>query len=303
MSTPYRARRSPAPLAPGSPDWLHLMTASKVAAVMGLSPYESRFSLWHRMNGTLGPQVESAVMSRGSFHEAGVLAWFRTICPQDRVRANRAAWISKNDPRFAATPDAIGWDHTTGARYGVEVKTSTSFEWGEPGTDQVPPAYRVQAMWQAHIIGLDYVYLPMLGSGLRHACYRIDYDVGEATDIETEVAAFLHDLDAGIAPDLDAHGATYQAVRTLHPDIDPITVEIDPDLAANLRDTQVALKHFESLHAEAKTRLADAMGDAGKAECQGQPVAARRARRPGRPYVQLSPALIDLRTTSQKESA
>lgn len=303
MSAPYRAVRSRDHHTPGSPDWLALMTASKVAAVMGLSPFESPFSLWHRMNGTLGPQDESAVMSRGSFHEAGVLAWFRSTRPDDLIRANRATWISLANPRFAATPDALGWDHTTDTRYGVEVKTSISYEWGADGTDQVPPGYRVQAMWQAHIIGLDHVYLPMLGAGLRHACYRVDYDPGEAADIEAAVVNFLNALATGTPPDLDAHGATYQAVRTLHPDIDPITVEIDPGLAANLRDTQVALKHFESLHAEAKTRLADAMGDAGKAECQGQPVAARRARRPGRPYVQLSPALIDLRTTSQKESA
>ena len=40
-------------LQPGSPDWQTRMTASKVAAVLGLSPWESRFSLWHRMSGLI----------------------------------------------------------------------------------------------------------------------------------------------------------------------------------------------------------------------------------------------------------
>jgi len=38
-------------LEPGSAGWYQFMTASKVAAAMGLSPYESPFSLWHRMAG------------------------------------------------------------------------------------------------------------------------------------------------------------------------------------------------------------------------------------------------------------
>ena len=38
---------------PGSDEWRKYMTASKIAAVMGHSPYESRFSLWHRSSSWL----------------------------------------------------------------------------------------------------------------------------------------------------------------------------------------------------------------------------------------------------------
>ena len=44
---------------PGSEEWLAAradgLGGSEVAAVLGLSPFESRFSLWHRKAGRVGP--------------------------------------------------------------------------------------------------------------------------------------------------------------------------------------------------------------------------------------------------------
>ncbi|MDQ3578214.1 MAG: YqaJ viral recombinase family protein, partial [Actinomycetota bacterium] len=55
--------------APGSPEW-HAARAqglggSEIAAVLGLSPWESRFSLWHRKTGTASPVVENDIMYWG----------------------------------------------------------------------------------------------------------------------------------------------------------------------------------------------------------------------------------------------
>ncbi|MER2224040.1 MAG: hypothetical protein ABS976_20875, partial [Rhodococcus sp. (in: high G+C Gram-positive bacteria)] len=38
---------------PGSPEWLKLITASKIPSILGISRFKSQFSLWHEMAGNL----------------------------------------------------------------------------------------------------------------------------------------------------------------------------------------------------------------------------------------------------------
>src|SRR5205823_13949319 len=67
---------------PGSPEW-HAARArglggSEIAAVLGLSPWESKFSLWHRKMGLASPVVETDEMYWGKLHEPTILAeWNR----------------------------------------------------------------------------------------------------------------------------------------------------------------------------------------------------------------------------------
>lgn len=39
--------------APGSPEWLQLITASKIPSILGISRFKSQFSLWHEMAGNV----------------------------------------------------------------------------------------------------------------------------------------------------------------------------------------------------------------------------------------------------------
>ena len=63
-------------LDPGSPGWLRLMTASKVAAILGVSQWDSPRSMWHRMRNELPAEPQSTVQSRGHYLEPAVLAWW-----------------------------------------------------------------------------------------------------------------------------------------------------------------------------------------------------------------------------------
>ena len=58
-------------LEPGSAAWLQRMSASKIAAVVGLSSYQSRFSLWHRMAGLVEQEhgLGSGSNGRGDLFE------------------------------------------------------------------------------------------------------------------------------------------------------------------------------------------------------------------------------------------
>ena len=43
------SREVTAPAAPGSEEWVNLITGSKIAAIMGTSRWATRYTLWHEM--------------------------------------------------------------------------------------------------------------------------------------------------------------------------------------------------------------------------------------------------------------
>ena len=70
------SRRTP-PL-PGTPEWVRLVTASKVAAIVGASPWESPRSLWHKMRGDLTDNTPPTdAMQRGHLLEPAVITWWQ----------------------------------------------------------------------------------------------------------------------------------------------------------------------------------------------------------------------------------
>lgn len=274
------------PLVPGSPEWLRHMSASKVAAVMGTSPYESRFSLWLRMHGDLEPQEQTAAMSRGHYLEAGVREWWmdqNAEDPQWILSLDATCW--KHDTEeWIATPDATL--DTPDGTLPLEVKTAAdSDEWGEDGTDQIPAGYRDQVQWQMHVMGAPRCHVAVLLPFLDLRQYVVPYDAARCALIESEVRAFMASLDAGERPDLDAHGATYTALRALHPDIDPVDVEVPDDVAVEFVTAVTAAKAAAAREKAARSVLFDAMGTAQKATWGGTVIATRQAKGEGNPYL------------------
>ena len=91
-STLMRRGRRNAPQ-PGTAEWRTLLTASKIPAVMGTSPWSSRFTLWHEMAGTFTPEpINPAVLERGHILEPAVAAWFQAQHPEWVVRECGGRW-------------------------------------------------------------------------------------------------------------------------------------------------------------------------------------------------------------------
>jgi putative phage-type endonuclease len=274
---------------PGGTEWSKRMTASKVAAVLGLSPWESRFSLWHRMAGLVPPEPMNDAMSRGHYLEGAVATWWADQHPELDI-APGGAWAHPDRPWQAASPDRV--IHDTAGWYSglLEVKTtSQDDEWGAAYTDEIPPYYRAQVIWQLDTLGLDVGYVAVLLPRLEFREYRIDYNADEAAYIRDEALAFLNSLPTGPSPrrpDLDAHSATYVAVQQLHPDISGGDFPVPDHIAREFCDASRGLAAAKEREQAARTVLADAMGDAKRAVWLGKTIADRRAKTGGTPYMQ-----------------
>ncbi|TCO64361.1 YqaJ viral recombinase family protein [Actinocrispum wychmicini] len=287
---------------PGSPEWVTTRStslgASDIAAVLRLSPWQSAFSLWHEKRGVLTPEPDTEVLRRGRLLEPVVAAWFAEQHPEYKVRRT-GTWANRARPWQIATPDRLL--HALTGRAVLEIKTATDpGEWGEPGTGEIPIHYRCQVLWQLDTLGLTRGHVAVLTSGLEFREYVVEWNIDEVELLRAAGREFLDTIDRDERPDIDTHGATYRAVRLLHPDIADVEVEIAPGLAEHYRAAVAAHKQAEQTKQQATARVMDALGTGRRAVVDGESIAIRVPGRAGGPP-SLRPSPI--RMTPQKVSA
>lgn len=268
-------------LEPGTDEWLaarrRRIGGSEIAAVLGISPYESRFSLWHRKRGEVDPVETTEPMLWGTLLEPTVAARFDTLHPEWFVRTTPAFVHPERDYQTAA-PDRLLYAtrRARRARAIYEGKTARmGDEWGETGTDEIPAHYAAQCRWYLDCLGLDVCHVAVLIGGSEYREYVIRHDQAEAELMRKAAAEFVHSLDAGPRPSIDEHAATYQTVKELHPDIDGSAVEVAPDIAEGYTAACTGETAAKNAKRQAAALLADAMGTAREAWCDGRKVALR----------------------------
>lgn len=272
---------------PGTDEW-HAARAqgiggSEIAAVLGLSPYESRFSLWHRKKGLIGPVEESEEMYWGKEHEPAICRRFARNHPEWLVRgsftytAAGRPWQIANPDRNLWHPDSTVTDTVPPAV--LEAKTSRDAEgWGEEGTDAIPVWYRSQCQWYMDVTGARRCYVAVLIAGSEYREYVVDYDPADALNMRASAAEFMRTLTADERPDIDGHSATYQAIREIPEGLDPIDIEITTELRDRFHAAQDAAWAAEDELTACKGELLDAIGTGQRAVCERQRVATRTVR-------------------------
>lgn len=284
-------------LDPGSPGWLRLMTASKVSAILGASPWESPRSMWHKMRNDLPEETQTAVQARGHYLEPAVLAWWADEHQVDRTNPDlwRTQPLYLSDGWAAATPDAEAF--VDGMLVLVEAKSARELEeWGAPGTDEIPAHYLFQAYWQMHVSGIHVCYVPIIGTFLDFAEYRVTYDPEVGEQLEQVCRAFMDSLRDDRPPALDGSTATYDALRKLYRTIDDSTVEITPAMAREYVEALGARKDAEARERSAKSAVLEQMGETRYAMCGGVKVARRQPNKTGFQLNQVAKTTDDLPT-------
>lgn len=287
---------------PDAPEWhearRHGLGGSEIAAVLGLSPWESRFSLWHRKLDLAAPQPDNDDMSWGRRVEHVIAEWWHEQHPDWRMRRT-GTWASKARPWQIANPDRLVTS-PDGAREILEIKWARdSNGWGTPGTADIPVYYRAQVLWYLDVLGLDRARIAVsIGGGdLRE--YVVEYDPYDVEQLRDQGAEFMRTVAEGERPSIDGHTETYRTVKELHPDIDDRDVGITPELADRYRSALDEAKQAEADKRQVAGEVADIVGDGRRAVCDGETVAIRKAGRNGAaPHLSPAPA----RKTTQKVS-
>lgn len=266
---------------PGSPEWRQARAqgigGSEFAAILGLSPYESRFSLWHRKRGLLQEIQQSDAMEWGHRLEPVIADKYADEHPDQIVvtagtyRHTDHDWWISNPDRLAINPDGT-WEI-------VEIKTARfPDDWGQSGTDQVPIWYRVQVVSYGAVLGIRRATIAVLIGGSEYREYVVDITDAEIATLAEAGADFMRTLREDERPDIDGHSATYQVVKTLPDGLDDVEVEID----AELRDRYfAALDTFKTAETEkraASALLLDRIGTGRRATHGDRTIATRTVR-------------------------
>jgi putative phage-type endonuclease len=261
------------------------ITASEIAVVMGLSPYDSPFALYHRKRGDL-PEIEDTdAMERGRVLEPYIADRFARLHPEFIVDGDgRALYAHPDRPWQMATPDRLLQESATcgiAEHDGVfeienvavlETKTDAGSDdaWGDDGTDQIPVHYRCQVLWQMDVLGVTAGYVACLAMrSWKLRVYELTMDDQAQADLRLmriEALAFLDRLNGcGGPPDVDWRPQTAAALKHLHPSVEDRDAHIGRQLEISYRAALRRYREAGRRKDEMTNRLRQAMGTARRA--------------------------------------
>ena len=210
---------------PGSAEWYETISASKVPELMGLSSFRSPFELHHVMVGRLEARDAGDDAKRGHYIERALLDWWADEHPEHAVGPT-GTWVHPDNPSWTATPDGTWGDAL------LECKAMRKFwEWGRPGTAEIPPDKLVQVAWQMWVTGSRtvYVLVDLMAAFQVYVVRWEDVEDDFHAYVLPAVLDFQEGLRTGQAPDMDGSDSTYQAVRRLHPELADWAVTLDEE--------------------------------------------------------------------------
>lgn len=276
----------------GSPEWLAARATgiggSEVGVICGLNKWESPLSLWAKKLKLIDDTREpSEAMYWGTTLESVVMAEFIKRHPELEVWESPGTYHHVDRPWQVANPDGIARHRETGEWSVVEIKTARyEDEWNEE-TGDVPPSYRAQVLWYLQTFGLKKAHVATLFSGSKYREFQQTADDFEMDANLERVILWRSYLENGTQPDYDGSESTYNAIREMHPDIDPDLPDVELDEAGRIY--LKALSQFEdaqSFFNRAKSEVLDVMGKAKRGTLAGNVIVTRQARgATGLPYL------------------
>lgn len=299
-------------LEPGSRPWLQAMTASKIAAVVGLSRHETPHSLWHAMAGTTPRGEQTRAQQRGHVYEPLIRGWVAELNPQWTV-AETGTWQHAEESWALASPDGLLHDED-GLFSLLEIKTARDY-W-RTWRDGVPQDYVAQCQWQMWVTGVAQTVVAACGPDqlmdMTPDLHVVDADPAVQAWLADEGRSFMESLELGIAPPADyRYPQDRQVLKYLHPTVvaDDPGVEVPDGIARPFLAALAGHAEADSDKQRWTAELAAFLGDQRKATWQGVTLGTRR---PGRgdkpPSFFTAPRLADraedlLNPTDRKETA
>lgn len=275
------------PLNPGSPEWLATVSASQIAAIIGISPWETPYSLYQRKRGVVPAQPESDAMKRGHELEPLILGHLQDRHDDWNIDPTPGTWRHRDREWQTCNPDALA--HNDDGPFLIEIKTVHPDKVGD-WRDGVPAYYEVQVQWMLNTLGLEYGIVAW-SSGYEifnrtpQECviYRDDH---MCRRLVAEAETFRSAVELGIEPDPDHTVAADQvAVRWASPTVveGPAPLELPDDLAIPYLEALADEHDMTSRKAEAASRITAYLGEAKAAAWRGKTIGTRRNGKTGSP--------------------
>jgi putative phage-type endonuclease len=245
---------------------------SDIAKIVGQSKWGGPMDVWLEKIGQSAPLIETERMRWGKILEDAVAREYAHKVGRKVRRANQtlraasAGWRMAHIDRAVIVPAGD-------PRRGLECKTADHFassDFGEEGTDQVPPDYALQCHWYLGVTGWDVWDLAVLIGGNQHRIYTIERDDELVELLFTAADDFWHNhVVPRVPPPIDGTEASRRYLESQH---------VAPLDEIPMSDRMFGLAHrYATLKAEIKERekAVDETGNAIRECMDGQGLSAR----------------------------
>jgi len=229
--------------------------ASEVAALLGLSPYESTYSLWAKKTGVdpLDFEDEPEWVRWGNLIEPIICDEYSRETGRKVIDHGRyAVKHSATCPHLSATLDreVVAFDERGN---GVMDAKNAGFYKGSEWTDTPPLIYQIQIQAQLEVTGYRWGSLAVLIGGNTFRWCDIERDEPFIALIRKKVAEFWKLVETETPPPIDGSGSTAEVLRRLYPNDKGTTIAL-PGEAMQWTDEYVKAGE-EAKDAEAKQQL------------------------------------------------
>ncbi|WP_037161005.1 YqaJ viral recombinase family protein [Rhodococcoides fascians] len=296
------------PLNPGSDEWWQTYSASQVAAIVGLSKWDTPRSIYDAKKGITPREPQTDAQGRGHQFEPLIRGWVAGQNPEWTV-SETGCWRHHERTNHTATPDGIVVT-AAGERELLEIKTAEDiYTWG----DTLLITYMVQVAWQMYVTGAQRCHVAVCGPfelfNRRPKMFVIERNDADIAALVRRVDKFDAALSAGIQPAADHSRLPDQvAVRYGNTEIvDNPGLEIPDSLAVPYLDAFMREAEVKAAKASTASQLLEYLGSQKKATYRGHTIATRvNGRGDNPPTLRGVTGLADLATellTNEKAAA
>jgi putative phage-type endonuclease len=266
----------------GSQEWHDLRNepgavgGSDIAAITGLSTWESAITKWAKKTGQIPDEVTPNMsMKLGTILESPILNLFANEHPELEI-FETGTWANKENPWARSNPDGLYKD--ADGNWGIiEVKFSRDYWSG------VPQAYRAQVLWYMRIFGIKQAKLVAL-AGSSYMEFDIEWDEFEAQTLWDAAVRFRQACLDMKMPYWDGSNSTLETIRALSPGIVDTEVDLD-DLGMHYLNSVSDFEQANAKMTDLKARVINAMDGAKRGLIFGEHLLSLRSRAGGAPYL------------------
>ena len=197
-------------------EWLKMrrqsIGGSDAAAIIGLNPYSSPFSIWADKTGRLPEKEDNEAMRQGrDFEDYVARRW--TEVTEKKVRRDNA--ILRNPVYPFAHADIDRW--VVGENAGLECKTTSVMNLKKFKNGEYPDNFYCQCMHYMAVTGADRWYLAVLVLNQGFYEYTIERDDDEIAALMAQESEFWKLVENDTPPPPDGSDATGAALKEVYP--------------------------------------------------------------------------------------
>lgn len=245
---------------------------SDAAAILGVSPWTSRYSLW--LDKTTAPaqkqvKPETEAMRFGNLMEPVVAEIFGKNMNVEVIKDTTLYRHPEHEFMLANLDGLISTQNNGEPDAVLEIKTSRS-AW-----DEVPAYYVSQVQHYMAVTNMPVAYVAALFGGEEFATFEVPRDDEYIERLIEAEAEFWQSVQQAIEPAIDGSKSTHDTLRKAY-DVDAgKTVELDNTIAEMIEwraNAKLLVEQYEAEVREAEARIMDALRDAEVGTINGKNV-------------------------------